>query len=496
MRLALKLGLAFLLVNMALACIYGYKAMRREAALFHQQVAEEANELGPMMERIAADAWQSGRDRGLRDSLRRFCSGRQQPLRVRWVWFDIAEEDSRPVAASTLLTQVALQEHEVLETKASDGTAYFVVYWPVALDAGHPGGLEFAHPTTALTANQRDVIIRTGLLIGGMGLASGLLAVVLGVRFIGRPLQRLVAKARLMSIGNLESPLEIRSHDELQELADNLNAMCFNLAESQRKLREETAARIAALEQLRHADRLKTVGRLASGIAHELGTPLNVVAGRAGLIGSGRLNADQIVESATAIRAEADKMTRIIRQLLDFARSSTPRKQPADLQSVVRQTIELLDPIAQKHKVLLRFEPGEEKIMADIDAGQIQQVLTNLTMNAIQAMPQGGPVELRIGRRNVSGTLRVPLSSGTRSVPDTLEYFALEVQDHGVGIPEEHLSQLFEPFFTTKEIGVGTGLGLSIAYGIVQEHGGWIDVASQVGKGSCFTVFLPAGATA
>ncbi len=177
--------------------------------------------------------------------------------------------------------------------------------------------------------------------------------------------------------------------------------MCLNLAESQRKLREESAARIAAIEQLRHADRLKTVGRLASGIAHELGTPLNVVAGRAGLIASGKLDAAEIAQSAAAIRSEADKMTRIIRQLLDFARTGTPRKQPIDLRSVVRQTIDLLGAIAEKQKVRLQLEPSGEDAVADIDTGQIQQVLTNLTMNAIQAMPQGGPVEFRVGRRNV-----------------------------------------------------------------------------------------------
>jgi signal transduction histidine kinase len=128
-----------------------------------------------------------------------------------------------------------------------------------------------------------------------------------------------------------------------------------------------------------------------------------------------------------------------------------------------------------------------EAVVAEVDAGQIQQVLTNLTMNAIQSMPQGGAVEFRLARR----TCAHPDYGDTAA-----DFFAIEVRDHGVGISQEHLSQLFEPFFTTKEIGAGTGLGLSIAYGIVQEHGGWIEVASEVGKGSCFTVFLPAGGQA
>ncbi len=486
MRLAMKLALVFMVANMTLAGVYGYLAMRREADVFHRQVAEEAEEMEPVVERLLADAWTMKRDIGVRESLQRLCGENPQPMRVRWVWFDdAAEKEFRPAATSDLLTAVALQEHRVLETEAPDGASFLVIYFPMSLNPDRRGGLEFSHPTTTLTADQRDVITRTGLLIFGMALISGLLAIFLGVRFVGRPLQRLIAKARLISIGDFKEPLKIRSHDELEELADNLNKMCASLEESQRKLREETAARIAAIEQLRHADRLKTVGRLAAGIAHELGTPLNVVAGRAGLIGSGKLGPEEIAQSAAAIREEADKMTRIIRQLLDFARTSTSRKQPVDLRSVVRQTIGMLDGIAEKHHIRLFFDEGSEAAMAVVDASQIQQVLTNLSINAAQAMPNGGPVEFRLDCR----TCTRPDQDG--AAPSAC--FAIDVCDEGVGIPPENMSQLFEPFFTTKEVGAGTGLGLSIAYGIVQEHGGWIEVSSEVGKGSCFTVFLPAG---
>ncbi len=488
MRLALKLALAFTLANMLLAGIYGYLAIGRDAYLFQRELDEEAQELGPGMECLLTDAWKTNGDRGVREALKRFCGGQEQPVRIRWVWFESKDEDS-PLAAK--VTPVVLREHGELEATGQDGTGYLVIYWPVKLATEREGGLEFAHPIAALTASQHDSMIRTGLLIAGMALISVLLAVLLGIRFVGRPLERLIAKARRIGGGDLGEPIHIRTHDELDELAEDLNTMCAKLGESQRKLQEETAARIAAMEQLRHADRLKTVGRLASGIAHELGTPLNVVAGRAGLIASGKLDAAGVSQSADAIRDEADKMTRIIRQLLDFARTSTPRKQPVDLCGVVRHTIDLLGAIAEKQNVRLQFEPCEESAAADLDAGQIQQVLTNLTMNAIQAMPQGGQVDFRVGRRKVSGALRLPMDGGTRTVADAAEFFTIEVRDHGIGIPPENIPQLFEPFFTTKEVGAGTGLGLSIAYGIVQEHGGWIDVASRVGEGSCFTVFVP-----
>ncbi len=403
---------------------------------------------------------------------------------------------------------IVIRQHLAVETDEPDGIPNLHVYWPVTLPARSNRGLEFTFPKTELVADEHDIIRRTALLIAGMLLISGLLAVLLGVRLVGRPLGQLIAKARRIGDGDLEGPVHLRSHDELAELAENLNTMCVKLAASQAGLRQETAARIAALEQLRHADRLQTVGRLASGIAHELGTPLNVVAGRAGLIGSGKLDSAQIAESAVAIKLEADKMTMIIRQLLDFARSSTPHKAPVDLRSVVRQTIDMLDAIAEKQKVRLIFASDAEEAVAEIDAGQIQQVLTNLTINAIQAMPQGGQVQFVIcccfgpigGMPYTPGTMyswsagRHGGGSPKDGVAGSSAFYCIEVHDQGVGIPAEHIPQLFEPFFTTKEVGAGTGLGLSIAYGIVQEHGGWIDVTSRVGEGSCFTVILPQGA--
>ena len=260
--------------------------------------------------------------------------------------------------------------------------------------------------------------------------------------------------------------------------------MCRKVAESQATIREETARRVAAMEQLRHADRLKTVGRLASGIAHELGTPLNVIAGRAGLIASGKLASEEVAQSAVAIKSETEKITRIIRQLLDFARRGASHRTAVDLGPVVRQIMELLATLAEKRHVGLRFEDPGAAMVVEADPGQIQQVLTNLIVNAIQAMPAGGNVEIAMRRQ------RAASPEGDRA--SEKNFLCISVRDHGVGISEEHMQHLFEPFFTTKPVGEGTGLGLSIAYGIVQEHGGWIDVTSRPGEGSCFTVFLPA----
>jgi signal transduction histidine kinase len=321
------------------------------------------------------------------------------------------------------------------------------------------------------------------VLAGGIVLLGAVSAVGFGVFFVGRPLRLLSEKASRVGQGDFTGPLHISGRDELSELAATINRMCDQLVESQRRISAETEARIAALEQLRHADRLKTVGRLASGVAHELGTPLNVVGGRASMIAAGQLSSDDVAENARIIKAQSERMATIIRQLLDFARSRPAHRERADVQSIVTQTLGLLATLARKRNVSLNMAPSDEAVWATVDTGQIQQVLTNLVMNALQAMPKGGKVTVSIGHEQAK-----PPDGHDRADGD---YVCVRVEDEGEGIPEESMQHIFEPFFTTKEVGEGTGLGLSIAYGMIREHGGWIDVKSEPGEGSAFSVFLP-----
>jgi signal transduction histidine kinase len=259
--------------------------------------------------------------------------------------------------------------------------------------------------------------------------------------------------------------------------------MCQDLARARADVRRETEARLATLEQLRHADRLKTVGRLASGLAHEMGTPLNVISGRASLLIGEGLSPEEANASAVTIKTQADRITALVRQLLDFARRRPPKKEPLNLCDVVRETLDLLNPQSLKYKAKLSLETGDSPVMACIDAGQIQQVIVNLVVNAMQALRDGGEVSV-----SVKGGDAVPPAGSSAKKG---RFGQIAVSDNGAGIAEEDLQHLFEPFFTTKDVGQGTGLGLPIAYGIVQEHGGWIDVRSRPGQGSCFTLFLP-----
>ena len=161
----------------------------------------------------------------------------------------------------------------------------------------------------------------------------------------------------------------------------------------------------------------------------------------------------------------------------------------ADLRQVVASTIELLASLAEKSNVQLQFFSPEEAFPIQVDPEQFRQVVSNLVMNAIQSMPQGGVVTVELKKQTDRTRLQSP--QGEQSIRDEATYYCLTVKDQGVGIAQENIDHLFEPFFTTKGVGEGTGLGLSISYGIIKEHGGWIAVQSALGEGSCFSVYIP-----
>jgi signal transduction histidine kinase len=302
---------------------------------------------------------------------------------------------------------------------------------------------------------------------------SALLSLLLGVWLVGRPVTALVEKARRIGWGDFSGPLQLRQADEFAILAREMNSMCNRLS--------------STLEQLRHADRLTTVGKLASGVAHELGTPLNVISARATMIANGEVNGEEAVDGARIIAGAARRMTTIIRHLLEFARKRGAQKAPRNIQLLVEEAVGLLRPLSEKRGVSLVVAPAPPEVdtAAAVDAAQLEQVVTNLVMNAIQAMPSGGSVNVRVTRESASPPWQVGESKS--------DYLCIRVIDHGEGIEPEHLPHIFEPFYTTKDVGDGTGLGLSVSYGIMQEHRGWIAVESKINQGSTFAIFLPPG---
>jgi signal transduction histidine kinase len=235
-------------------------------------------------------------------------------------------------------------------------------------------------------------------------------------------------------------------------------------------------------ERMRHDDRLRTVGQLAAGVAHELGTPLSVVGLRARLIASGEVTGATIRANAAAILEQVDRMARLVRRVLDYSHRSAAQATTIDLRRAVLETGGMIEPLARSHGVTLVVEVGDQALVVRADAAQLQQVLTNLALNGIQAMPSGGRLEIRCGETAVTPAARGGCVAA---------HCWVRIADEGPGIPAEDLPHLFEPFFTTKPLGEGTGLGLAVALAIVEEHGGSIAVRSEPGQGTECTVNLP-----
>ena len=262
-------------------------------------------------------------------------------------------------------------------------------------------------------------------------------------------------------------------------------------------LSETMRTQIYTNEQLHHANRLATVGQLAGGIAHELGSPLQVVAGRGKMISAGQVTGDDAKDSARIIVEQTQRMTQIIRGLLGFARRQPVQRTPTDLEAVARDVQRMLDPIARKKGVVIELALRHPRTV-HVDPLQIQQALTNLVMNAIQAVAEGGHVNIIVDEQRTtrppdhSGLWRTPpaTSGPATSGPGETGCTYVCVTDDGPGIEEHDKLRVFEPFFTTKDVGEGSGLGLAVANGLVRENGGWITVHSEVGRGAAFAMYF------
>jgi len=313
-------------------------------------------------------------------------------------------------------------------------------------------------------------------------LAAAAVVSALGVALIARPTRALIAKTQRVAAGDFSAPLALAQRDELGDLAGAINAMTADLARAQAQAAHESEARVAAVEQLRHADRLMTVGRLSAGIAHELGTPLNVIEGRAKMIREGEVEGAEIADSARIIGEQSRRITAIVRQLLDFARRGAADRGDVELVAIAQQAERLLAATARKAQVALIAPATTGAVIVRGDAGQLLQVVTNLVVNALHATPAGGQVTLA-----VTAEVAAAPRPGAPATPCAV----IAVADTGAGIAPEVRERIFEPFFTTKDVGQGTGLGLSVVHGIVEDHGGWVTVESTPGAGSRFSVYLP-----
>ncbi|MGC4063916.1 MAG: ATP-binding protein [Polyangiaceae bacterium] len=480
MRLALKLILATVVGILAVFAVFGVLRAKREMALFDSDMRKDHRLIGATLGLCVANTWNtSGQEHALELVAR---SDADRPdLRIGWVFPDGRTSARAPVISSAHVDTTSRISHETITLTEDPSVRFLVTRIPVSLNNQILGAIEIAENLRTRDAYIRSSSFNSLAATSVMVMVAASVVLVMGVSMVGRPLQLVAAKARRIGAGDFGGTLSLKQKDEIGQLAAEVDAMCQRILEAQARTEAATAARLQAQEQLRHADRLITVGQLAAGVAHELGTPLNVIGGRVKLMRRGVPDASQIEAYLADVADQVDRMTTIIRQLVNFARRREPNVERTDLHPIATGVARMLEPLAKKRGVQLEVT-ATQPLLACIDRTQTEQVLSNLVINAIHATSRGGHVSISYGRRDATTTDGEPLSR--REV-------YLRVTDDGRGMDEATQSRIFEPFFTTKDVGEGTGLGLSVAHGIVQDHGGRIEMQSAPQQGSTFTVFFP-----
>jgi two-component system NtrC family sensor kinase len=262
---------------------------------------------------------------------------------------------------------------------------------------------------------------------------------------------------------------DITEHPAFQGLLDHVDSLEHENVKLEKRLKASQA-------QLVQSGKMAAIGQLAAGVAHEVNNPLQIILSRVQLLMIRHEEHDGLAKDLKLIESNVKRISRIVRSLLDFARhnSGDEEHQDVDLVYLINQTLSLMHHLLEKGKVDAQIHvlTNKQSSIAG-NTGEMEQVFLNLIVNALQAMPEdGGSLEIEIDR-----------------VDDQV---VVRLQDSGEGIPEANLPRVFDPFFTTREETGGTGLGLSIIFGIVEKHSGRIEVDSEVGQGTTFTLRFPA----
>lgn len=294
--------------------------------------------------------------------------------------------------------------------------------------------------------------LRTGLLIALISVVAGTLCDVLGAGSV-RPTWYFILWNNVIEAGLY-------------------CVFAYLLAAVRERVAREIMQRAQVVDKLRVSERLSSTGKLAAGVAHEISVPLDRICEQVERRGSAYL--------AREIAQQAERIRTVVHQLLNFSERAQGGVQRADLKSLVNETLAILQPIADKGGVQIVQTGGS--VEAQFNSAEIQQVVTNLVTNAIQAMPEGGKLEVMTGST-------IESAPGRRGDPEP--FARITVRDHGVGISPDALPCIFDPFVAHQGVADGARLGLSVSYQIVEEHGGYITVDTRLGEGTSFHVHLP-----
>ena len=294
-------------------------------------------------------------------------------------------------------------------------------------------------------------------------------------RHITTPIHKLIEASQNIGRGNLDEKIEVETNDEIQILANEFELMRSRLQESYQGMEEKIQKRTRELQeaqaQISHQEKMASLGMMAAGIAHEIGNPLTSISSMAQVIKRKNEN-HQIGEYVTNILKNIERISRIVRELVDFSRPSSYEEAPCDINEIIKSAVGIIkyDRRSKNLTYSLTLEPELPKTV--IVSDHLLQVFLNILINSVDAS-EGYGDEIAVNSFTKNGNIYVDIS------------------DKGCGIPLQMQKKIFEPFYTTKEVGKGTGLGLTVSYGFIQKLTGEIKVKSEEGKGSTFSVIIP-----
>lgn len=477
MRLATRLTATLAISSLLVFGAFGVLLVREERADLRDAVQRELTFLGTSL--------RVGVENALRD--RQLSDIEEATLRVEGVDTQVDvyvfDPNGAPVVAPTglpdgevraALRQIvghAAEDHEIrVQWLPEHAPTRVLLATPLLTDDGElQGELAIVRPLGDMNEDLLATLGSVATTVGAFVLLATALGVFVGRVWLGRPLRRLADAMEAVRAGDLERPPDTSGDDEIAALAKGFDHMLQDLRAARRRAEAEAEARREAQYSLQVADRLISVGQLSAAVAHEIGSPLQVLHGRA------RALLDRPEDPATTRRTaevlvrETERITRIVRQLLTLTRRRPARPERVDLAEAARAVLGLLEVEARRRRVQVSVVGAAGPVIADPDA--VQQVVLNLLSNALLASGPEGRITVAISE--VEGRAR------------------LVVEDDGEGMSPEVLERAFEALFTTRGDRGGAGLGLAVVRGIVLELGGQVSAVSAPGQGSRFTVDLP-----
>ena len=361
---------------------------------------------------------------------------------------------------------------------------YITAYEPIRDLNGKILGMLYVGMLEAPYIDLQNKVVYSFFAIGVLGVVIVLLLSFFITTGIIRPLREMLQATRRIAAGDLAVEIPISSKDEIGQLAESYNHMLAGLKQARqelegygRTLEEKVEQRSRQLKkiqtQLMQSEKLTSLGRLASGVAHEINGPLTGILTFSHQMMRKLKDHPELQQELELIVKEATRASAVVRGLLDFSREAQPQKRPCNINELVLHTLSLIEgqAVFRGIKIFKNLDPQVPLVL--LDANQVQQVFINIILNSADAMPDGGIL-----------TITTHAAPGD---PDVQVQFS----DTGVGIPEKDLPRIFDPFFTTKGDKRGTGLGLAVSYGIIERHHGQIEVQTEEGKGTTFNVKLP-----